>query len=161
LAPLHDGFLLDQLAIITEAELYADSPSRRARHAAQRKASVDNWLRDLTELKVGSPVVHEQHGIGRYQGLIHLDLGEGEMEFLELHYAGDAKLYVPVSQLHVISRYSGADPDSRAPAHARLATMGKGQAACRPAGARHGRRTARPVRPARRTAGPRLRVQGA
>ncbi len=116
-APLHDGFQLAELAIITEAELYADSPSRRARHAAQRKATVDNWLRDLTELKVGSPVVHEQHGIARYRGLIHLDLGEGEMEFLELHYAGDAKLYVPVSQLHVISRYSGADPDA-APLHA-------------------------------------------
>ncbi|WP_295507522.1 transcription-repair coupling factor [Accumulibacter sp.] len=116
IAPLHDGFQLAQLAIITEAELYADSPSRRARHTAQRKASVDNWLRDLTELKIGSPVVHEQHGIARYQGLIHLDLGEGEMEFLELHYAGNAKLYVPVSQLHVIARYSGADPDA-APLH--------------------------------------------
>ncbi|HRF71879.1 MAG TPA: transcription-repair coupling factor [Accumulibacter sp.] len=115
-APLHDGFQVDRLAFITEAELYADSPSRRARHLAQRKASVDNWLRDLTELKVGSPVVHEQHGIARYQGLVHLDLGEGEMEFLELHYAGNAKLYVPVAQLHVISRYSGADPDA-APLH--------------------------------------------
>jgi transcription-repair coupling factor (superfamily II helicase) len=115
-APLHDGFLLDGLAIVTESELYADSPSRRSRHVAQRRTSVDSWLRDLTELKVGSPVVHEQHGIGRYQGLLHLDLGEGEMEFLELHYAADAKLYVPVSHLHVISRYSGADPDS-APLH--------------------------------------------
>ncbi|WP_300336803.1 transcription-repair coupling factor [Accumulibacter sp.] len=115
-APLHDGFQVDRLAFITEAELYADSPSRRARHLAQRKASVDNWLRDLTELKVGSPVVHEQHGIARYQGLVHLDLGEGQMEFLELHYAGNAKLYVPVAQLHVISRYSGADPDA-APLH--------------------------------------------
>jgi transcription-repair coupling factor (superfamily II helicase) len=90
--------------------------ARRGARATRRSAtSVDNWLRDLTELKVGSPVVHEQHGIARYQGLIHLDLGEGEMEFLELHYAGDARLYVPVSQLHVISRYSGADPD--APLH--------------------------------------------
>ncbi len=118
-APLHEGFLLNispPLAVITEAELYADSPSRRTRHAAQRKASLDNWLRDLTELKVGDPVVHEQHGIARYQGLIHMDLGEGEMEFLELHYADEAKLYVPVSQLHVISRYSGADPDA-APLH--------------------------------------------
>jgi transcription-repair coupling factor (superfamily II helicase) len=105
------------LAFITETELYAGSPSRRTRHAAQRKASLDNWLRDLTELKVGDPVVHEQHGIARYQGLIHLDLGEGDMEFLELHYAGEAKLYVPVSQLHLISRYSGADPDA-APLHA-------------------------------------------
>jgi len=116
IAPLHDGFLVDQLAIITEAELYADSPSRRMRHAIQRRTSADNWLRDLTELKIGSPVVHEQHGIGRYQGLIHLDLGEGEMEFLELHYAEGARLYVPVAQLHVIARYSGADPDS-APLH--------------------------------------------
>jgi transcription-repair coupling factor (superfamily II helicase) len=118
-APLHEGFILDAtepLAVITEAELYAGSPSRRSRHAAQRKASLDNWLRDLTELKVGDPVVHEQHGIARYQGLIHMDLGEGDMEFLELHYAGDAKLYVPVSQLHVISRYSGSDPDA-APLH--------------------------------------------
>ncbi len=116
IGPLHDGFQLAQLAIVTETELYADSPSRRTRHVAQRRASVDNWLRDLTELKVGSPVVHEQHGIGRYQGLVHLDLGEGEMEFLELHYAGDARLYVPVSQLHVIARYSGSDPDT-APLH--------------------------------------------
>jgi len=116
-APLHEGFLLGNLAFVSEAELYAGSPSRRSRHAAQRKASLDNWLRDLTELKIGDPVVHEQHGIARYQGLVHLDLGEGDMEFLELHYAGDAKLYVPVSQLHVISRYSGADPDA-APLHA-------------------------------------------
>ena len=115
-APLHDGFLLGQFAFITESELYAGSPSRRTRHAAQRKASLDNWLRDLTELKVGDPVVHEQHGIARYQGLVHLDLGEGDMEFIELHYANEAKLYVPVSQLHVISRYSGNDPDA-APLH--------------------------------------------
>ncbi|MFZ2855360.1 MAG: transcription-repair coupling factor [Rhodocyclaceae bacterium] len=125
-SPLHDGFLLTpdaagltQLAFITESELYAGSPSanaRRTRHMAQRKASLDNWLRDLTELKVGDPVVHEQHGIARYQGLVHLDLGEGDMEFLELHYALDAKLYVPVSQLHVISRFSGSDPDA-APLH--------------------------------------------
>ena len=115
-APLHDGFLLEQFAFITESELYAGSPTRRTRHAAQRKASLDNWLRDLTEVKVGDPVVHEQHGIARYQGLVHLDLGEGDMEFLELHYANESKLYVPVSQLHVISRYSGNDPDA-APLH--------------------------------------------
>jgi transcription-repair coupling factor (superfamily II helicase) len=122
-APLHEGFLLTpgassatHTAFITETELYADSPSRKSRHAAQRKASLDNWLRDLTELKVGDPVVHEQHGIARYRGLVHLDLGDGDMEFLELHYANEAKLYVPVSQLHVISRYSGADPEM-APLH--------------------------------------------
>jgi len=104
------------LAFITEAELYSGSPSRRTRHAAQRKASLDNWLRDLSELKIGDPVVHEQHGIARYRGLVHLDLGEGDMEFLELHYASEARLYVPVAQLHLISRYSSSDPDA-APLH--------------------------------------------
>ena len=120
--PLFAGFVVgetEKIAFITEAELYAGSPSAKARRAqrdAQRKASLENWLRDLTELKVGDPVVHEQHGIARYQGLVHLDLGEGDTEFLELHYANEAKLYVPVSQLHVISRYSGSEPDS-APLH--------------------------------------------
>ena len=68
-------------------------------------------LRDLSELKIGDPVVHESHGIGRYQGLVHLDLGEGETEFLHLEYAGGDKLYVPVSQLHLISRYSASEPE--------------------------------------------------
>ncbi|MBS6362712.1 transcription-repair coupling factor, partial [Burkholderia sp.] len=75
-----------------------------------------------SELKAGDPVVHAQHGIGRYMGLESMDLGEGETEFLHLEYAGSSKLYVPVAQLHVISRYSGADPDS-APLHA----LGSGQ----------------------------------
>jgi len=122
ISPLHGGFqLLTALALITESELYAGIP-RRSRREAQRKAGFDNWLKDLTELKVGDPVVHENHGIGRYRGLIHMDLGDGPMEFLELHYANDAKLFVPVSQLHVISRYSGADPET-APLH----TLGSGQ----------------------------------
>ena len=73
-------------------------------------------LRDLSELKVGDPVVHAQHGIGRYRGLVNLDLGEGMTEFLLLEYAGGDKLYVPVAQLHVIWRYSGAQPEE-APLH--------------------------------------------
>jgi len=120
--PLQNGLLLgDQFALLTEGELYAGSP-RKTRKEQKRKASLDNWLKDLTELKVGDPVVHESHGIGRYMGLIHMDLGEGPLEFLELHYANEAKLFVPVSQLHVISRYSGADPEA-APLH----TLGSGQ----------------------------------
>ncbi len=79
-------------------------------------------VRDLSELKIGDPVVHTQHGIGRYMGLVTMDLGEGETEFLHLGYTGDAKLYVPVAHLHVISRYSGADPDN-APLH----SLGSGQ----------------------------------
>ena len=121
IGPLQAGFALDHIAFITETELFAGSP-RRTRREAQRKASFDNWLKDLTELKVGDPVVHESHGIGRYQGLVRMDLGLGEQEFLELHYSNEAKLFVPVAQLHVISRYSGADPES-APLH----TLGSGQ----------------------------------
>ncbi|MCA1937933.1 MAG: transcription-repair coupling factor, partial [Dechloromonas sp.] len=121
IAPVQQGFALDQVAFISETELFAGSP-RRTRREAARKASFDNWLKDLTELKVGDPVVHESHGIGRYRGLVRMDLGLGEQEFLELHYANDAKLFVPVAQLHVISRYSGAEPDA-APLH----TLGSGQ----------------------------------
>ena len=82
----------------------------------------ENILRDLSELKVGDPVVHVHHGIGRYLGLVNLDLGEGVTEFLLLEYADHDKLYVPVSQLQVIGRYSGASPDA-APLH----KLGSGQ----------------------------------
>ena len=117
IGPVQNGFLLpDQnLAIVTETELYASQPRNRAARTA-KKSNVEGMLRDLSELKVGDPVVHEQHGIARYQGLVNLDLGEGEGEFLLLEYAGGDKLYVPVSQLHVIGRYSGGAHDT-APLH--------------------------------------------
>src|SRR5262245_32528883 len=73
-------------------------------------------LRDLSELAIGDPVVHETHGIGRYRGLLSLDLGEGATEFLQLEYADADKLYVPVAQLHTIGRYSGGPPE-QAPLH--------------------------------------------
>jgi len=117
-APLHGGFVLPQakLALITETELYETSPRRsRARHR-ERASNVEAMIRDLAELRVGDPVVHVEHGIGRYLGLESMDLGEGAAEFLHLQYANEAKLYVPVAQLHLISRYSGADPDA-APLH--------------------------------------------
>jgi len=116
-APLQNGFILDDehIAFVTETELYAAQPRSRASRSAT-KTNVEGMLRDLSELKVGDPVVHEQHGIARYLGLVNLDLGEGENEFLLLEYAGEDKLYVPVSQLHVISRYSGGAPES-APLH--------------------------------------------
>ena len=116
-ALVQSGFILsdDKLAIVTETELYAAQPRSRVARAA-KKSNVEGMLRDLSELKTGDPVVHEQHGIARYQGLVNLDLGEGENEFLLLVYAGEDKLYVPVSQLHVISRYSGGAPES-APLH--------------------------------------------
>lgn len=122
-APLSNGFVLPpSIAIVTESELYATQVRQTRRREATKKASSENLLRDLSEVKVGDPVVHEQHGIGRYLGLVSLDLGEGETEFLHLEYAGSDKLYVPVSQLHLISRYSGAAPET-APLH----RLGSGQ----------------------------------
>jgi transcription-repair coupling factor (superfamily II helicase) len=122
-APLAAGFAWPDasLAFVTEAELYAGVVRRTAREAAKR-SNVDAMVRDLSEVRIGDPVVHEEHGIGRYLGLITLDLGDGSNEFLQLVYANDAKLYVPVSNLHLISRYSGASPDA-APLH----ELGSGQ----------------------------------
>ncbi len=123
--PLSGGFQLNEehtFAIITENELYAATARPRGRRTEARRANLEGWLRDLSELKIGDPVVHENHGIGRYQGLLHMDFGEGLTEFLHLEYAEGAKLYVPVSQLQVITRYSGADPES-----IHLHTLGSGQ----------------------------------
>jgi transcription-repair coupling factor (superfamily II helicase) len=108
-SPLHSGFAWPQakLAFVTEAELYA-GVVRRGRRDSARRSNVDSMLRDLSEVRIGDPVVHEEHGIGRYLGLVAMDLGEGPAEFLQLVYANDAKLYVPVANLHLIGRYSGA-----------------------------------------------------
>ena len=115
--PLLNGFALEAegLAFVTESELYAGTARSRAR---DRKAvsSVEGMLRDLSELRAGDPVVHVQHGIGRYRGLVDLDLGEGAAEFLLIEYAEGNKLYVPVAQLHAIGRYSGGPPE-QAPLH--------------------------------------------
>ncbi|TFW31969.1 transcription-repair coupling factor [Massilia horti] len=126
-APLQAGFELFEeasgnLVFITETELYAGSARRAGKKKQEATSQVETMVRDLSELKIGDPVVHINHGIGRYLGLASMDLGEGETEFLHLEYAKEAKLYVPVSQLHVISRYSGASPDD-APLHA----LGSGQ----------------------------------
>ncbi|HYR00802.1 MAG TPA: transcription-repair coupling factor [Casimicrobiaceae bacterium] len=116
-SPVHAGFAwrAARIALVTEAELYA-GVVRRGRRDGARRSNVDAMLRDLSEVRAGDPVVHEHHGIGRYLGLVTLDLGEGPTEFLQLVYANDAKLYVPVSNLHLIGRYSGASPES-APLH--------------------------------------------
>ncbi len=122
-APLHAGFAWPQagVAFITEAELYA-GVVRRTRRDAARRSNVDAMVRDLSEVRIGDPVVHEQHGIGRYLGLTTLDMGDGANEYLQLMYANDAKLYVPVSSLHLISRYAGASGEA-APLH----ELGSGQ----------------------------------
>jgi transcription-repair coupling factor (superfamily II helicase) len=115
--PLAEGFVSsdDRRVVITETELYAIPPkTRRAREA--RATQIDNLLRDLSELKPGDPVVHAQYGVGQYLGLINMDLGDGDTEFLQLEYAKGDKLYVPVANLHLISRYSGAG-EGAAPLH--------------------------------------------
>jgi len=122
-APLAAGFILPEakLAVLTETELYT-AARPRGRRDARKAATMEGWLRDLSELKIGDPVVHASHGIGRYLGLVHMSLGEGEDEFLHLEYDGGDKLYVPVSQLHVITRYAGVDPES-----VNLHRLGSGQ----------------------------------
>jgi transcription-repair coupling factor (superfamily II helicase) len=120
--PLAAGFALEGIAVVTEAELYPGQVRQSRRRDARARSSAEGMVRDLAEVKPGDPVVHSQHGIGRYLGLVTLDLGEGAMEFLHLEYEASDKLYVPVSQLHVISRYTGASPEG-APLH----RLGSGQ----------------------------------
>jgi len=114
---------------ITETELFAAAPGAHRRRRRPQASDVQSLIKDLAELQPGDPVVHAQHGIGRYRGLVKLDIGAQDpdgnaqqQEFLYLEYAGEAVLYVPVSQLHLISRYAGVSPDE-APLH----KLGSGQ----------------------------------
>jgi len=114
---------------VTETELFAAGPTTRRRKKQEQVSDVEALIKDLSELNIGDPVVHSAHGIGRYRGLINLDLGNrlanGEpevQEFLHLEYADKATLYVPVSQLQLISRYTGVAADE-APLH----KLGSGQ----------------------------------
>ena len=122
--PLNTGFswLETGIDLITETELFAAGPTTRRRKKQEQVSDVEALIKDLSELNVGDPVVHAQHGIGRYKGLVNLDLGQGSTEFLHLEYAEKATLYVPVSQLHQISRYTGVSADE-APLH----KLGSGQ----------------------------------
>ncbi|HGO8494663.1 TPA: transcription-repair coupling factor [Neisseria meningitidis] len=96
------------IAVITESDLYQYVARSRIHNRRKKHAAVsDDLLRDLAEINIGDPVVHEEHGIGRYMGLITMNLGGETNEMMLLEYAGEAQLYVPVSQLHLISRYSG------------------------------------------------------
>ena len=129
---LHTGFAWTDIGIdlVTETKLFSASPSVRRRRKQEAVSDVESLIKDLSELQVGDPVVHSAHGIGRYRGLVNMDMGQGVddqgqpllQEFLHLEYADEATLYVPVSQLHLISRYSGVSPDE-APLH----RLGSGQ----------------------------------
>ncbi|MDP9125976.1 MAG: DEAD/DEAH box helicase, partial [Pseudomonadota bacterium] len=133
-APISEGFFwfepdaadprnVRTIQFITENELFATGTTPRRRRRGQEQVSnVDALIKDLSELKLGDPVVHAAHGIGRYMGLINIDLGEGPSEFLHLEYADKATLYVPVAQLALISRYTGVSAEE-APLH----KLGSGQ----------------------------------
>ena len=117
IAPLEQGLLLEDpvCAIITESQLFGEQVMQRRRRKGRTRDS-DAVVRNLAELNPGAPVVHEEHGVGRYLGLQTLGINGVETEFLALEYAGGDKLYVPVSSLHLISRYTGAAPE-QAPLH--------------------------------------------
>ena len=109
-----------QPTLICEAQLFGQRVAQRRRRARQEETDTDAIIRDLTELRQGLPVVHIEHGVGRYLGLQILEIDGDPAEFLLLEYAEGNKLYVPVGSLHLISRYTAGDPDT-APLH-RLGT---------------------------------------
>ncbi|GAB1595433.1 transcription-repair coupling factor [Lysobacter claricitrinus] len=116
-APLDDGFAISTptFTVLTERQLFperASQPRRRKRVGREPEAII----RDLGELTEGAPIVHEDHGVGRYRGLVTLDVGGTPGEFLDIEYAKGDRLYVPVAQLHLINRYSGASEET-APLH--------------------------------------------
>ena len=118
-SPLEQSVLLSAkpaLSIITEQELLGIKVSQRRRRKHKYEASQDALIRNLAELKVGQPIVHLDHGVGRYQGLQTIDAAGLVTEFVTITYAGEAKLYVPVSALHMLSRYSGGE-EASAPLH--------------------------------------------
>jgi transcription-repair coupling factor (superfamily II helicase) len=127
ISPLSEGFMLDRpgkprLLLVTETELFGKQVYQERRRASTVQASQDAIFKNLDELKSGMPVVHIDHGIGRYAGMVVLKVNEHEGEFILLEYTDNAKLYIPVSSLHLISRYSGADSD-----HAPLHRLGSDQ----------------------------------
>lgn len=116
--PIDQGFYSKQrnICLITEGELFGQQVMQRRRRSTVSE-SPDYIFKSLAELKIGAPVVHLDHGVGRYNGLILLSVDGSEQEFLTLIYADDAKLYVPVASLHMISRFSGSGDETMAPLH--------------------------------------------
>ncbi|MDH5712217.1 MAG: DEAD/DEAH box helicase, partial [Gammaproteobacteria bacterium] len=116
-APIDRGLncLQPEFCIITEPQIFGER-AQQQRRRRMRTRDAEAIIGNLTDLHLGAPVVHEEHGVGRYQGLQKLTVGKIESEFLTIKYAGNDKLYVPVSSLHLISRYTGADED-HAPLH--------------------------------------------
>ena len=116
-APLSRGLQLTdpELSVIAEPQIFGERVQQRRRRQA-RTRDADAIISNLSDLHMGSPVVHEEHGVGRYQGLMKLEINGTETELLCIEYAGGDKLYVPVSSLNLISRYTGASEEN-APLH--------------------------------------------
>ncbi|QGX38241.1 transcription-repair coupling factor [Permianibacter aggregans] len=116
-APVERGFISSDgmLALVTEADLFGAQMVQQRRRRA-KVTDPDAVIRDLSELRIGDPVVHIEHGVGRYQGLQIIDAAGVQAEYLVLEYSGNDKLYVPVQSLHLIGRYLGAAADA-APWH--------------------------------------------
>ncbi|MGF1526752.1 MAG: transcription-repair coupling factor, partial [Candidatus Competibacterales bacterium] len=118
-APVEDGLLLEEpqaLAVIGEPQLYGERARSTRRRASDARRDAEGVIRNLHDLAVGAPVVHQDLGVGRYQGLKTLEAAGIATEFVVLQYADEGVLYVPVSSLHLISRYTGANPE-QAPLH--------------------------------------------
>lgn len=118
---LDQGFMIEDtsghiLAIICETDLLGEKIQQSRSRDKRKTVNPDTLIRNLAELKIGQAVVHLENGVGRYGGLETLDAGGIKAEYLVLHYANDAKLYVPVASLHLISRYIGG-ADENAPLH--------------------------------------------
>ena len=112
--PLERGLSLPGLEVIAESQLYGEKVHRQ-RHGAKAQ-DPESVIRSLAELHLGDPVVHIDHGVGRYRGLQFLDIGGQQSEFLTLEYQNGDKLYVPVLSLHLIGRFVGGSPE-HAPLH--------------------------------------------
>lgn len=121
---IHQGFNSPEheLLLVAEPQLYGQRALAERRRSRQTTVDAENIFRSLGELTEGAPVVHIDHGVGRYQGLTHMQVDGQEHEFLLLEYAGGDKIYLPVSSLHLISRYGGSDNE-----HAPLTRLGSEQ----------------------------------
>lgn len=117
IGPLDEGLQLNDpdIALVTESQLFGERVQQRRRRKATQD-NADQVIKNLTELRISAPVVHIDHGVGRYRGMQTITVDGQDNEFLTLEYANEAKLYVPVASLHLISRYSGSEEES-APLH--------------------------------------------
>jgi transcription-repair coupling factor (superfamily II helicase) len=105
---LDHGILIDQIAIIPESSIFGRRVHKRRRRR-QHEIATDLIVRDLSELKINDPIVHIDHGVGHYRGLETINMGNDINEFVAVEYQGGAKLFIPVTNLGVLSRYAGGD----------------------------------------------------